>query len=283
MAVYAIGDIQGCYDPLRRLLDQVGFDPDADRLWLVGDLVNRGPKSLKTLRFVRSLGDAAVTVLGNHDLHLLALASGSIEYTKRFSTLEKVLTAPDVGELMDWLRHRPMLHYDEELDTLLVHAGIYPTWSVRKSIARAAEVETALRGKNYAKFLASMYGNTPWQWSSGLSGARRLRFIVNALTRMRMITPTGRLNFSHSGSPFSARKGMLPWFDYPKPGWGKTRIVFGHWSALGLVALPELICLDTGCVWGRQLTAVRLDRPALRVYQVRGQGSNNGSANGKKK
>jgi bis(5'-nucleosyl)-tetraphosphatase (symmetrical) len=284
MAVYAIGDIQGCYDPLRRLLDEIEFDPHHDRLWLVGDLVNRGPKSLKTLRFIRSLGDAALTVLGNHDLHLLALASGSIEYTKRFSTLDKVLNAPDVDDIVDWLRHRPMLHYDEELDTLLVHAGIYPTWTVRKSLARAAEVEAALRGSNYAKFLGNMYGNTPWQWSSDLSGNRRLRFIVNTLTRMRMITATGRLNFSHSGSPFAARKGMLPWFDYPKPGWGETRIVFGHWSALGLVALPGLICLDTGCVWGRQLTAVRVDRPALRVYQVRGQGADSANRNnGKKK
>jgi bis(5'-nucleosyl)-tetraphosphatase (symmetrical) len=271
VAIYAIGDLQGCYDPFRRLLDRIRFDPEEDRLWLVGDLVNRGPKSLKTLRFVRSLEDSAVTVLGNHDLHLLALASGSIEYTKRFATLEKTLRAPDLDEIVAWLRTRPLAHYDPDLDTLLVHAGVYPTWSTAKTLARAAEVEAVLAGRNYARFLADMYGNTPWQWSNRLKGVRRLRFIVNALTRMRMVTATGRLNFSHSGSPYAARSGLIPWFAYPEPGWGETRIVFGHWSALGLVALPKLVCLDTGCVWGRQLSAVRIDRKALRVYQVEGQ------------
>ncbi len=282
MAVYAIGDIQGCYDPFRRLLDEISFDPDEDSLWLTGDLVNRGPKSLKTLRFVRSLGDSVVTVLGNHDLHLLALASGGIEYTKRFSTLEKILNAPDREELVNWLRRQSLAHYDDELDTILVHAGVYPTWNVRRTLSRAAEVETALQGKGFSKFLANMYGNTPWQWDNSLRGNRRLRFIVNTLTRMRMITATGRLNFSHSGSPYMARKGLVPWFRYPKPGWGRTRIVFGHWSALGLVALPNLVCLDTGCVWGRQLTAARVDRPVLRVYQVDGQTRSNGRANGKR-
>jgi bis(5'-nucleosyl)-tetraphosphatase (symmetrical) len=271
VAIYAIGDIQGCYDPFRRLLDRVRFDPEEDKLWLVGDLVNRGPKSLKTLRFVRALKDSAVTVLGNHDLHLLALASGSIEYTKRFATLEKTLRAPDLDEIVAWLRTRPLAHYDPDLDTLLVHAGVYPTWSTAKTLARAAEVEAVLVGRNYARFLASMYGNTPWQWSNRLKGASRLRFIVNTLTRMRMVTATGRLNFSHSGSPYTARKGLIPWFAYPEPGWGETRIVFGHWSALGLIALPGLLSLDTGCVWGRQLSAVRIDRRALRVYQVEGQ------------
>ena len=282
MAVYAIGDIQGCYDPFRRLLDRIRFDPGKDTLWLVGDLVNRGPKSLKTLRFVRSLEDSVVTVLGNHDLHLLALASGSIEPSKRFATLDKTLAAPELDEIVDWLRTRPLAHYDPDLDTLLVHAGIYPTWSVSKTLARAAEVEAALLGRNYARFLGAMYGNTPWLWSSKLSGSRRLRFIVNTFTRMRMITATGRLNFSHSGSPYTARKNLMPWFAYPKPGWGETRIVFGHWSALGLVALPELLSLDTGCVWGRQLTAARIDSKALRVYQVDGQTRLNDRRNGRK-
>lgn len=271
MAVYAIGDIQGCYDPFMRLLERISFDPEEDVLWLTGDLVNRGPKSLKTLRYVRSLGDAVVTVLGNHDLHLLALASGSIDYNKRFATLERVLEAPDLDELVEWLRHRPLAHYDEGLDTLLVHAGTYPTWTARKTLARAAEVETQLRGKRYAAFLEAMYGNTPWQWHNDLKGDRRLRFIVNTLTRMRMVTATGRLNFSHSGSPYQARKGLIPWFEYEEPAWGDTRIVFGHWSALGLIALPKLLSLDTGCVWGRQLTAARVDRSVLRVYQVEGE------------
>ncbi len=271
MAIYAIGDVQGCYDPLRRLLDLVRFDPEADQLWLTGDLVNRGPKSLKTVRFLRSLGDSAICVLGNHDLHLLALAMGSVEYSKRFSTLRRLLDAPDLDELVDWLRRKPLVHYDETLDTLLVHAGVYPRWSVRKALQRAAEVETVLRGKKAAEFLANMHGNTPWQWSAGLRGNRRLRFIVNTFTRMRMITATGRLNFSHASSPFRARKGLRPWFDDESPAWGDTRIAFGHWSALGLVALPGLLSLDTGCVWGRQLTAVRIDRRNLRIFQVEGE------------
>ncbi|MEM8814961.1 MAG: symmetrical bis(5'-nucleosyl)-tetraphosphatase [Pseudomonadota bacterium] len=271
MAIYAIGDIQGCYDPLRRLLELIRFDPDKDRLWLTGDLVNRGPKSLKTLRFLRSLGDSALSVLGNHDLHLLALAMGSVEYSKRFATLRRVLDAPELDELVDWLRGMPLLHYDEELDTALVHAGIHPHWSISKALARAAEVESVLRGKHAAALLEGMYGNTPWQWSGKLRGKRRQRFIVNTFTRMRMLTATGRLNFTHANSPFRARKGLKPWFDLDSPAWGNTRIVFGHWSALGLVALPALLSLDTGCVWGRQLTAARIDRRALRIYQVEGE------------
>ncbi len=280
MAVYAIGDIQGCYDPFRALLDRIGFDPESDKLWLTGDLVNRGPKSLKTLRYVRSIGDSVITVLGNHDLHLLALASGSIDYSKRFATLDRVLDAPDLDEIVEWLRFRPLAHYSKRLDSLLVHAGTYPTWDVKKTLARATEVETALRGKRYREFLGNMYGNTPWQWHASLRGNRRLRFIVNTLTRMRMVTATGRLNFTHSGSPYQARGKLKPWFDFGEPAWGETRIVFGHWSALGLVALPNLLALDTGCVWGRQLTAARIDRQVLRIYQVDGQRPTNGSKKG---
>ena len=271
MAVYAIGDIQGCYDPFCRLLEAIRFEPGSDTLWLTGDLVNRGPKSLKTLRLVRELGDAVITVLGNHDLHLLALASGAIGSRKNLATLDRVLAADDLEDLVDWLRRRPLVHYDEDMDALLVHAGIYPTWSIRKALARAAEVETALRGKHYADFLANMYGDTPWKWRGSLKGSRRLRFIVNTFTRMRMLTSTGRLNFSFANSHHRARRGQVPWFRYPDNAWGETRIVFGHWSALGLIALPNLLSLDTGCVWGRQLTAIRIDRPALRVFQVPGQ------------
>ncbi len=271
MAVYAIGDIQGCYDPFRRLLDELAFDPVEDRLWLVGDLVNRGPKSLKTLRFVKSLGDAAITVLGNHDLHLLALTTGAIHYSARFSTLKKILDAPDVGELTEWLRHRPLAHYSDELDTLLVHAGTHPKWTVKKTLARAAEVEAALQGPKYATLLVKMYGNTPRKWSGKLTGYARLRFIINALTRMRMLTAKSALNFAFTGSPWQARRDLTPWFEFPQPAWAPTRIVFGHWSALGLIALPQLVSLDTGCVWGRQLTAVRLDRRIPGILQVPGQ------------
>lgn len=271
MAVFAIGDIQGCYDPLRRLLDQVRFDPGRDLLWLTGDLVNRGPKSLKTLRFVRSLGDAAVTVLGNHDLHLLALASGATQYEERFSSLGGVLKARDRDELVDWLRHRPLAHYDPDLGALLVHAGVYPAWTVRETLNRAKEVETALRRDDYAKMLRKMYGNKPPRWSPNLKGNQRLRFIINSLTRMRMLDPDLNLNLSYSGTPFRPRKNLKPWFEFRNDSLTGTRIVFGHWSALSLVVLPNLIALDTGCVWGRQLTAVRLDRRVPRVYQVPGQ------------
>jgi bis(5'-nucleosyl)-tetraphosphatase (symmetrical) len=271
MAVYAIGDIQGCYDPFRRLLDACAFDPAQDTLWLAGDLVNRGPKSLKTLRFVKSLGKSAVSVLGNHELHLLALSVDAVHFGERFESLEKLLNAPDVEELCDWLRRRPMAHYDEDLDTLLVHAGTHPEWNVEKTLARAAEVETELRGKNYEVLLDKMYGNTPIRWSGKLSGYKRLRFIINCLTRMRMLTMSNALNFSHAGSPLRARKNLTPWYMNDSPATGDTRVVFGHWSQLGLVVLPNLISLDTGCVWGRQLTAVRLDKRIPRVIQVEGQ------------
>ena len=271
MAVYAIGDLQGCYDPLQRLLEAVDFDPPKDTLWLTGDLVNRGPKSLKTLRFVKSLGKSAVTVLGNHDLHLLALSQEAVPLSGRFNTLAKTLDAPEIDELVEWLRHRPLAHYSEELDTLLVHAGTHPHWSVNKTLARAHEVEVALRGKGYATLLGKMYGNTPNQWSGSLKGYKRLRFIINCLTRMRMLDRDLRLNFTHSGPPWPAHKNLLPWYRSVEPSWSGTRVVFGHWSALGLIVLPDLLSLDTGCVWGRQLTAVRLDKRLPRVIQVDGQ------------
>ena len=271
MAVYAIGDIQGCYDPLRRLLDQLAFEPATDTLWLTGDLVNRGPKSLKTLRFVKSLGGAAVTVMGNHDLHLLALAAGVLNEKGRFASLDKVLRAADGDELIDWLRHRPLAHFDASLDTLLVHAGTHPQWSVQQTLRMAGEVETALRGNKYTTLLQKMYGNAPRQWSDTLRGYERLRFIINCLTRMRMLTQKGRLNFAHNGSPYQAGRKLTPWFEVEPRACADTRIAFGHWSALGLVVLPNLLSLDTGCVWGRQLTAVRLDRKIPRVVQVAGQ------------
>ncbi len=271
MAVYAIGDLQGCYDPFRHLLDEIRFDPGKDTLWLTGDLVNRGPKSLKTLRFVKELGSSAITVLGNHDLHLLAVKAGMVRYGKRFASLQKVLDASDSDELCDWLRHRPMAHYDERLDTLLVHAGTYPSWGVKKTLARAAEVEEALRGDNYRTLLGKMYGNTPDIWSGSLSGYKRLRFIINCLTRMRVISRAGHLDLRFSGPPWRARKGLSPWFEFENPELGDTRVVFGHWSALGLIVMPDLIALDTGCIWGRQLTAVRIDKRIPRVMQVHGQ------------
>ena len=271
MAQYAIGDLQGCYDPFRRLLDKIAFDPAKDRLWLTGDLVNRGPKSRRTLRFVRSLGSAALTVLGNHDLHLLALAHDVKFKKSHFNAFWKILGREDSDDLLDWLRMQPLACYSEELRTLMVHAGIPPSWTVRKTLARAAEVETALRSDNYHDFLENLYGNKPDQWSGKLTGWDRLRFIVNALTRMRMIDHEGRIDFQHTGPPTKASKGLTPWFAVPGAKWHGTRIIFGHWSALGLIVNEQLVAVDTGCVWGRQLTAVKLtNKPKVTAVQCPG-------------
>ena len=267
MAIYAVGDLQGCYDPFRRLLDAIDFSPDKDRLWLTGDLVNRGPKSLKTLRFVKSLGDAATAVLGNHDLHLLALGHDVRYSVTHYDSLWKILEASDSEELLTWLRHRPLAHYDRDIDTLMVHAGLPAEWTVKKTLRRAKEVETLLQGRRYTWILKHMYGDRPTRWSGGLTGAGRARFIVNALTRTRMIYPDGRLNFTHKGPPSKARKGLIPWFDAPAARWRGTRIVFGHWSALGLKVSDDIVSVDTGCVWGRKMTAVKLTKKA-KVYQV---------------
>lgn len=271
MAVYAIGDLQGCYDPLRRLLDTISFDPANDRLWLTGDLVNRGPKSLKTLRFVKSLDTSVVSVLGNHDLHLIALATGVVSYSQRFASLKKLLRWEHCDELVDWLRHRPLAHFDAALNSLLVHAGVHPQWSLTQTLALADEVVTSLRGDDYRTLLKKMYGNTPLHWSDDLSGYKRSRFIVNCLTRMRMLTPKQGLNFTFSREPWPARQKLKAWFDFENPAWKGTRIIFGHWSALGLLALPGLLSIDTGCVWGRPLTAARIDTSAPQIYQVTGQ------------
>ena len=259
MAEYAIGDLQGCYDPFRRLLDKLSFDPDSDHLWLTGDLVNRGPKSRRTLRFVKSLGKSATTVLGNHDLHLIALANDINVSNTNFDSLWKILGHDDCDELIDWLRFQPLAHYSPELNTLMVHAGLPPQWTVRKALRRAKEVEAVLQRDDYATFLYDMYGNKPDKWSGKLTGNKRLRFIINAFTRMRMVTGDNRIEFSHTGPPDKTRGKLTPWFDVEDARWRGTRIVFGHWSALGLVVRDDLVSLDTGCVWGRRLTAVRLD------------------------
>jgi bis(5'-nucleosyl)-tetraphosphatase (symmetrical) len=268
LAQYAIGDLQGCYDPFRRLLDKIAFDPNKDRLWITGDLVNRGPKSRKTLRFVRKLGDAAVTVLGNHDLHLIAVANGIEQAGSNYESLQKILAKDDCGKLIDWLRFRPLAHYSFDLNTLMVHAGLPPQWTVDDTLEYAAELERELRSDAYVDFLKKMYGDKPHRWSGKLTGHKRLRFIVNSLTRMRMIRKNGALDFSHTGPPENAAKGLRPWFTAEDAKWRGTRIVCGHWSALGLIVNDDLIAVDTGCVWGRQLTAVRLDRSPT-IVQVR--------------
>ncbi|MCB1915088.1 MAG: symmetrical bis(5'-nucleosyl)-tetraphosphatase [Rhodocyclaceae bacterium] len=256
MAIYAIGDIQGCYDEFRALLDRVRFDPAADRLWLVGDLVNRGPASLQVLRLVRSLGPAATVVLGNHDLYLLMVAAGFRKRGKD-DTLAPVLDAPDRESLLTWLAGCPLLHVEDEF--AMVHAGLVPQWSVAAARGLATEVEAALRGAERNRFLAELAGNKPDRWDHRLRGQDRLRFIVNAMTRMRFCSADGRLDFRAKGPPGTAPKGLLPWFDVPDRASRSHTIVCGHWSALGFRREQGLLALDSGCLWGGELTAVRLE------------------------
>lgn len=263
MPTYAIGDVQGCYAELCALLEKIRFDEQRDRLWFVGDLVNRGPGSLETLRFVMRLGERAVTVLGNHDLHLIALAFGHAR-NRYDDTLEAVLKAPDRNDLIAWLRGLPLMHVAE--DHVMVHAGLLPQWSVETARRLAREVEGELHGPRHREFLAQLYGSKPEQWHDGLAGADRLRVIVNAMTRMRLCTLEGRMEFGVEGKYAGTPPGYLPWFEVPQRKSAHATIVCGHWSALGLKILPNLIALDAGCVWGGALTAVRLfDRAVVQV------------------
>jgi len=265
MAVYAIGDIQGCYDELRELLVKIRFDKDHDRLWFVGDLVNRGPKSLETLRFVRALGPVAITVLGNHDLHLLAAAHGIRPDNIDDDTLEPILAAPDRDELIDWLRRQPLLHYDRDLGYLMVHAGLPPQWDLKLAQQCAGEVETVLRGSGLPAFLTRMYGNKPKQWSEDLTGWDRLRFIVNCFTRMRFCDRNGRLDLKTTGPPGSQPEGFYPWFEIPARASQGMNIIFGHWSTLRTPDIPGVYPIDSGCLWGGLLTALRIDTPPQRI------------------
>jgi bis(5'-nucleosyl)-tetraphosphatase (symmetrical) len=266
MATYAIGDLQGCYDPLRRLLDYISFDPARDRLWFVGDLVNRGPQSLDVLRFVKNLGPAAVVVLGNHDLHLVMVAEGHGK-PSREDTLDAVLKAADREELIFWLRTRPLFHVEGRL--AMVHAGVLPQWSVARARELAREVELALIAPNYGDFLAHMWGSEPTAWQDGLKGWDRLRVVVNAMTRMRFVNQDGAMEFRASGAkspPGSGPKGCVPWFDFPGRASADHTLVCGHWSALGFRQTDNLLALDSGCLWGGCLTMVRL--PDRRVIQL---------------
>ena len=262
MATYAIGDVQGCFDELQALLERVGFNRARDRLWFVGDLVNRGPKSLEVLRFVRELGDCAVMVLGNHDLHLLTQHEG-FERKRKDDTFEDVLNAPDARELADWVRTRPMMHVEGRY--AMVHAGLLPQWSIEMSLRLAHEVEQALRAPNYRDFLANLYGSKPEHWEDSLSGWDRLRVIVNAMTRMRFCTPEGAMEFHSNG--IKPPPGYAAWYE---PRQDDKTIVFGHWSARGLTLTERIAALDTGCVWGGSLTALRLEDRWLAQVPSRG-------------
>jgi bis(5'-nucleosyl)-tetraphosphatase (symmetrical) len=270
MATYAIGDVQGCFDELTQLLAKVNF-AKADRLWFVGDLVNRGPKSLDVLRFVRDLGSRAVTVLGNQELHLIAQHAG-VERPHKGDTFQDVLDAADGAELVDWLRRQPMVHVEGAY--AMVHAGLLPQWSITKAVALGNEVGRALAAQDYQEFLKSMYGDKPDRWADRLSGSDRLRVIVNAMTRMRFCDRKGRIDLEGKGT--EPRKGYLRW--YQTRSKEERTLLFGHWSQLGLVVQPHVLGLDTGCVWGGALSALRLeDRTLFRVpcagYQSPGGGA----------
>ena len=261
---YLIGDLQGCCDPLEQLLATIDFSPSRDRIHLLGDLVNRGPQSLPVLKRLAALGDAARCLLGNHDLHLLAVAHG-VRKESKGDTVADILADPRRDELLDWLRHRDMAA--QACGWLLVHAGVVPQWSADDTLAHAREIEALLRSDRIAEFLPTMYGNEPRRWSPELEGHDRWRVIVNVLTRMRLCSSDGELELKKD-SPGEAPPGMLRWFDPPDRLTRDTPIAFGHWSQLGLVDTPTLLCIDTGCIWGGQLTAVRVDGGRREIVQV---------------
>ena len=262
MTTYAIGDLQGCHQELMELLDSINFDPANDRLWFVGDLINRGPESLQTLRFVRELGATAVTVLGNHDLHLLAVAFGDAQL-RRKDTLKPILEADDRDELLDWLRCRPLLHHDDELGYTLTHAGLPPAWDLATASECAREVQTVLSGDKHPWFLREIYGNKPDYWDDRLEGVERWRYAVNALTRMRYCDSDGRLALEQKGPPGTQGAELKPWFEAGQRKNRDLKIIFGHWSTLRLIDEDfrqyKVYPLDTGCVWGGSLTAMSLE------------------------
>lgn len=262
MSTYVIGDIQGCFKPLKQLLELVGFQPNQDNLWLTGDLVNRGPDSLAVLRFLRDLPKTPVIVLGNHDLHLLAVHSGQAQLRAN-DTIQDVLEAPDGDELCNWLRHFPLAHYDEAQNYLLVHAGLPPQWTVEQACQYAREVEAALKSDQAKDFFAQMYGRKPNIWTDQLTGYDRLRFIVNALTRIRFCTAEGELDFSSIGKIGSQDSKFQPWFTISSRASLHCKIIFGHWAALEGYITPNLFGIDGGCVWGNCLTALRLEDQRL--------------------
>jgi bis(5'-nucleosyl)-tetraphosphatase (symmetrical) len=267
MAVYAIGDVQGCFPALLKLLESIHFDPAKDHLWFTGDLVNRGAQSLEVLRFVKDLGDRAVCVLGNHDLHLLAIAANAVTPKKR-DTLDGILRAPDRHGLLSWLRARPLLHHDGDLGYTLIHAGLLPAWDLTTVQRLTQEAETALQSHEAGNLFCHMYGDLPDHWNENLRGIDRLRVIINACTRLRYCGLDGEMDLRPKGPPGSQPSGLMPWFQVPGRRSHGLRIIFGHWSALGLWQGNGVIGLDSGCVWGRMLSAVRLDTAEAEFFSV---------------
>ncbi len=269
MAVYAIGDVQGCFDELLKLLEVIKFNPKKDQIWLAGDLVNRGPMSAEVLRFAKDLGpDRVKVVLGNHDLHLLATAAGVNKHQHRMDTMESVLDAEDCEELITWLRHQPLFYHDADLGFSMVHAGLPPQWSIKKSLKRAAEVEAVLQGEHWRDFFKHMYGNDPDTWSKELTGWGRLRYITNCFTRLRYCHNDGRLALDFKGAPKNKSKDELPWFDMPERKTKNDNIIFGHWSTLGTGQYGNVFSTDSGAVWGETLTAVRIDKVPYKWFVI---------------
>ena len=264
MSTYVIGDIQGCYAEFLALLDKINFDVQKDCLWFTGDLVNRGPRSLEVLRFVKQLGATAITVLGNHDLHLLAVAKDPSIHKRPKDTLDPILEASDRKELLYWLRNLPLFHHDNKLGFTLIHAGLPPQWDLQQASVLAREVEEVLRGKDYPEFIEHMYGNTPDRWSDNLTGWDRLRFITNCFTRLRYCDEKGRLELDENGPPGSQPEPYQPWFSLTSRKTRKEKIIFGHWSTVHIGNIKDFSVynvypLDTSCVWGFKLSALRLE------------------------
>ena len=271
MATWAIGDLQGCYGPTQRLLERIGFDSARDRLWFCGDLVNRGGESLETLRLVHSLRASCVSVLGNHDLSLLAIGERRPEEQRKVNPdLQRVLFAPEAAELLAWLRTQPLLHVDRELGWMMLHAGLAPKWTSQMAQKHAAEIEQKLRGDGFRKLLRNMYGDKP-AWAPNLQGPDRDRAIINVFTRLRYCTPRGRIAFEEKDAPGTQEPGLYPWYAVPGRAQRDLKIVCGHWSALGLFIGHGVHAIDTGAVWGGKLTALQLDSEDLRIVQVPGR------------
>ncbi|MBL8264590.1 MAG: symmetrical bis(5'-nucleosyl)-tetraphosphatase [Xanthomonadaceae bacterium] len=271
MATWAIGDLQGCYGPTQRLLEKIRFDPARDRLWFCGDLVNRGGESLETLRLVHSLREHCEVVLGNHDLSLLAISERSPDDQRKVNPdLQRILFAEDREPLIEWLRHRPLVHSDRELGWMMIHAGLAPKWSTVHAEKHAREVEHRLRSDSRRKLLRNMYGDYP-PWSPALRGVERERAIINIFTRLRYCSPRGRIAFNEKGAPGTQAPGLYPWYEVPGRSERDLKIVCGHWSTLGLFIGHGVHAIDTGAVWGGKLTALQLDAEELRIVQVQGR------------
>lgn len=267
MSTYAIGDVQGCFKELVQLLDKINFDESNDRLWFVGDIVNRGPDSLEVLNFVMNLGESSITVLGNHDLHLVAIAEG-LAKQKKIDTLTPILTSPEKQKLLAWIRQQPLMHHDKELNFSMIHAGLPPQWEIQQALSLASEVTLRLRSDDYLSFLSAMYGNKPNAWDENLTGNDRLRFIVNCFTRMRYLNDKNELKFSEKGPPGSQGDHLFPWFTIEERKSKHDKIIFGHWSTVLLGNIRDftpynVYPIDTGCLWDGSLTALRLEDEKL--------------------